>query len=173
MCVSALIEEAFFFVDPEAYLLPTHHPLSTLSLFLSSFHPHSLQTSICNRAPQKETQSTHLSFILPLSFPLEHLLSIFLTFIISCYIPTSFVFPSSIPHPPPPQQQSINTASPFFIIEISFSFSIPILIYYSFAFIYPPPLNLFVSCLPPSAPTFKNKTLPSLLTHTHFSPPHT
>ncbi|CUS09112.1 unnamed protein product [Tuber aestivum] len=59
--VSALIEEAFFFSQIRAYLpRPAHHPLSSLSsrFFPPSFHTHSLQPLTCNRAPQKETQST-------------------------------------------------------------------------------------------------------------------
>ena len=153
----------------------THHPLSTLSSFLFPFHSHSLQPSICNRAPQKETQSTHLSFILPLSFPLEHLLTIFLTFIISCYIPTLFVFPSSIPHPPsPPAAVHQHSLSFFHYPNI-------VLVFYSHPHIllvrFYLPTTFKLICLlplPPSAPTFKNKTFPSLLlTHTHFSPPPT
>jgi len=174
VCICTYRRSIFFFIDPEAYLLPTHHPLSTLSLFLSSFHPHSLQSSICNRAPQKETQSTHLSFILPLSFPLEHLLTIFLTFIISCYIPTLFVFPSSIPHPPSPSSSNPSTQPLLFSLS---KYGI-VLVFYSNPHIllvrfYLPTTFKLICLLPPPIRSHIQKQNLSLPSHSPTSlPPH-
>ena len=165
----------FFLIDPEAYLLPTH--TTPFPLFRRFFSP-----SILIPCSPRSVTALHKKKPSPLTYPSSfHSRSssstfslFFLTFIISCYIPTLFVFPSSIPHPPsPPAAIHQHSLSFFHYPNI-------VLVFYSHPHIllvrfYLPTTFKLICLLPPPIRSHiqkQNLSLPSSHSHALLSPTH-
>ena len=166
----------FFFIDPEAYLLPTH--TTPFPLFRRFFSP-----SILIPCSPRSVTALHKKKPSPLTYPSSFhsrspsstfSLVFFLTFIISCYIPTLFVFPSSIPHPPPSPPAAIHQHSLSF-----FHYPNIVLVFYSHPHIllvrFYLPTTFKLICLLPlpirSHIQKQNLSLPSSHSHALLSPP--